>query len=184
MRAGITLILLLTFSLVQAENVGTGLTSALFRFGLAYPTETYNPSFGFNLGVIPLTPASNLKLGADITYWKVKYDYYQRKDNPNDDIKLRNVGANFSFYFYPLGMEGREFDIYFGGGLAINYYTTDYPDGWPEKDKSKTNLEPHLDFGFEYPITRELKANIHTRYTLSDTDTFLLLFGAIFTIGK
>lgn len=184
MRANFAMILILVFYIATgiAQEQKWGPSSITFNIGSVIPFETFKPSYSILVGTEFGRISNMVELGADITYWKTKYDYYKRKDNPNDDIKRRLIGGYISALIHP--METTEIiDPYMGGGLAINVYTKDYPDGWPEKDKRITSLEPHLDLGIRYKIAEKIIGEFRSRITLSEIDNILLLIGARFDLG-
>ncbi len=179
--------IILSFALsianIFAQEIDLGVKGVIFKIGPVIPFETYKASYSISLGPELGRIGNNFEPGVDVTYWKVKYDYYGRKDNPNDDIKRRYIGVNFSFFVHPI-KEALEFNPYVGLGLALNFYKKDYPEGWPDKDKNLTNLEPHIDLGGKIGLYSNIDGELHLRLTLSEIDNLLLLLGVRFGLEK
>ena len=186
MKSYLPLFLLLTLLVVSAfsQEFSPQFEGFFFRAGGVFPESGYNPNLALSGGIsIAFVPSGVATIS--LIYWGTKKDYYGWKDQSEDDIKYAYMGINLTGLYKTKINENFFARPYVGIGLALNKYSTNYPEGWPDVDKSKTSPEPHIDAGFEFPhIHQKIKPCIHLKYTLSDVGSFLVMVGINVNISK
>ncbi len=183
--AVICFVLLLTLTgTISAQEFSPQLEGFFVRGGIVLPESNYKiaPAISGG-GSIAFTPSGVATLSA--IFWRSVKDYYGWENQSEDDIKYSYLGVNITGLYKIRLSEDAFTTPYLGIGLALNRYSTNYPEGWPDVDKSKISPEPHINAGFEFPnIHPTIKPCVHLKYTLSDVSSFLVLVGANVNVIK
>lgn len=126
----------------HAVRVPAALFFVLVLACLALPpnasAQSANPSFGVRVGVSG--SPDQFYLGA---HYDTGYIFEQLSFRPNLEVGLGDnrttVAANFEFAYW-IPVRNKPYDIYVGGGPALNIYRYDLPDGSSTDAKPGFNL--------------------------------------------